>query len=142
MWTEKDLTYTVNALLQEGVPVGIVARVFSLDEDLVDKQRKKLRVEKYGTADMEDFLEQIEWQAIDVVRNVLKTGTTTEKARYTNLVMSGRIRARTKRVSDSVKEGRERLTEELEAMKSGAPSGTPEQERSRFVVVAGEAEGG
>jgi len=139
-WTEKDLTYTVNALLEEGVPVAIVARVFSLDEKLVEDQRKKLRVEKYGTADMEDFLEQIEWQAIDVVRNVLKTGTTTEKARYTNLVMSGRIRARTKRVSDSVREGRERLVEEFEAMKAGGPTGTPDEERSRFVVVAGEAE--
>lgn len=135
-WTAKELEATVNALLAEGVPAGVVSRVFDLDEDLVKEQKKRVRVQKYGTADQDEYLEQVQWDAIELTRQVLATGTNAEKARFVNQVLARGIASQSKRVSDSVKEGREELARELEAMKSGGT--TPDERRSAFVVVGGD----
>jgi len=136
-WTEKELICTVNALLSEGVPSGVVARVFDLDEGLVKQQQKRLRIDRYGTADMDEYMEQMQWDAIENARQVLATGTNSERARFVNQVLGRGLASQSRRVSDSVREGRERLVAELESMKSGGPTEAPETERSRFVVVGG-----
>jgi len=137
-WTEKDLLYTVNRLCEEGVPPGVIARVFDLDEDLVKRQQKTVRLERYGTSDMEEYLEQAQWDAIDWARGVIANGSPAEQARASSFVLSKAISASGRRVPDSVKNERDRILSEMESMKTGAAEAP--RERSRFVAIAGGAE--
>ena len=134
-WTEEDLVYTVNAFLAEGVPPGVVSRVFNLDEELVKSQQKKVRVERYGTADMDEYLEQAQWDAIDWARQVLAEGKPADQARVMSQLLRSGIAAGSKRLPDSVREGRDAISATLESMKGG---GSSEARRSRFVVVGGD----
>jgi len=133
--TEAELVGIVNALLGEGVPPGIVARVFGLDEELVKQQLKTVRVERYGTADLESYMEATQWEVIDEARRTLVEGTAAEKARVMTMFLSKGIAAASRRVPDSVKEGREQLTATLEAMRTGEPPAPPR--RSPFVAIEG-----
>ena len=46
--------------------MGVVARVFKVDPAETKIRRDELRTKKYGTDDMQDYLTQLEWEAIDV----------------------------------------------------------------------------
>jgi hypothetical protein len=133
--TEQELVSIVNSLLGEGVPPGIVARVFALDEELIKQQLKLVRTEHYGTADMEEYLEQVQWDAIDYARQTLVEGNAADKARVMSMLLSKGMAAAGKRIPDSVKEGRDKLALVAEQMKGGAP--TVPRPRSKFVAIDG-----
>jgi len=59
--TARELEDLVGKMLGEGVPAGVVSRVFELDIELVKDEQKKVRVRKYGTEDLNDYLEQMQW---------------------------------------------------------------------------------
>lgn len=132
-WTEDDLVYIVDRLLAEGVPPGVVARVFTLDDALVKERQKLVRVARYGTADLEEYEEQLRWDSLDWARRVLAEGKPADQARVMSMMLGKGMTG--KRVPDSVKSGREALDRQLEAMKSGGA--TPEKARSQFVVLGG-----
>jgi hypothetical protein len=137
--TEDELVAIVNSLLGEGVPPGIVARVFGLDEELIKQQLKTVRVDRYGTADYEEYLEQVQWDVLEHARRTLAEGNAVDKARVMSMVMSKSMANAGKRVPDSVKEGRDKLAQVAEQMKGGAPAAP--RPRSRFVAIDGGGEG-
>lgn len=130
--TEKELRAIVHGLLIEGTPTGVVSRVLHLDEDLIKQHQKIVRVERYGTADMEEYKEQLQWDALEFARVTLAKGKPAEQARVMSTLL-GKSMAGT-RVPDSVKEARAELDQVAEDMKTGEPEERP---RSRFVAIRG-----
>lgn len=136
--TGDELAYIVDRLIEEGVPAGIIARTFELEEDLVRKQQKLVRIRRYGTADMEEYLEQVQWDLIDKVRESIAGGKVADAARYSAALKS--MMGTDRRVPDSIRAARDNVLGNFEEMRSAEPQ--QPKERSRFVAIAGGAEDG
>lgn len=97
MITARELEALVERMLGEGVPPGVVSRVFDLDADLVKAALKGIRVRKYGTDDLNDYMEQMTWDAIEAARTAIATGSSAEKNRVLATVLGKQMTAAVKR---------------------------------------------
>lgn len=132
-----ELEYVVGRCLTEGVPSGVVARIFELSPDLVRQAQSILRIERYGTDDLAEYTVQAQWEAVAQARNVFAHGSPTEKARFAASLLRGPISRSAKDVPDEVRRLQAEVTETMRSMRE--PGEAPaEAERSRFVATARE----
>jgi len=121
----------VGGLLQEGVPHALVARVFDLDPVFVKSYRDQLRVEKYGTDDMQEYLTQLEWDAIDVMnRAVNGKNVPADQVRAASLVIGKTVAVNARRTPEKTAEKRDELLVRMREMTEG--SGPPSEDDSAF----------
>lgn len=129
----KELETLVIRLLTENVPPGVVARVFDLDTDLVKATQKTLRVRRYGTDDLSDFLEQMQWEAISDALETLHEGSTAEKARIHSLVLGKQMALSARRSPEAARDSAAKVMDLMTQMREGEAAAA---EPSRFVVTA------
>ena len=115
--TPDELQQIVKSMLAEGVPPGVVSRVFDLDIDLVKEEQKRTRVGKYNTDDLNDYMEQMQWDAVEVARTILATGSTTEKARYVSAILGKQMSAAAKRAPEGQRDSAAKMLEMFAAMR-------------------------
>lgn len=133
--TDAELKDVVDRLLVEGVPPGIVARALELDEELVKEERTRVRVRRYGTDDLTEFAEQIQWDVLDEAKKVIATGSIDDKLRYTTALIGKQMALAGRRTPEAVRDVRENMLTALEQMRGGkAKTKAP---KSRFVAVEG-----
>jgi len=121
----------VGGLLQEGVPHALVARVFDLDPVFVKSYRDQLRVEKYGTDDMQEYLTQLEWDAIDVMnRAVNGKNVPADQVRAASLVIGKTVAVNARRTPEKTAEKRDELLDRMRGMTED--SGPPSEDDSAF----------
>ena len=135
MITARELEAICEALLVEGVPPGVVARVFHLDGDLVKKLQTKLRIKRYGTEDLSEYLEQIQWDTLDEVRAIIAKGSTTDKVRLAGMLMGKQMAVAARRTPEGQRQLTDRVISMLENMRTGEVQ--QDDARSGFVVNAG-----
>lgn len=115
--TSDELKGIVKSMLSEGVPPGVVSRVFDLDLDLVKDEQKRVRVGKYGTDDLNDYMEQMQWDAVEVARTILATGSSVEKARFVNAILGKQMSAAAKRAPEGQRDSSDKMMELFAAMR-------------------------
>lgn len=95
--TGAELKLLTERLLGEGVPPGVVGRVLELDPELVAETLKKVRVRKYETDDLNDYMEQMTWDAVEAARTAIATGSAAEKSRVMSAILGKQMTAAAKR---------------------------------------------
>ena len=136
MITAKEFEDIAVAMLTEGVPPGVVARVLRLDPDLVKQAQSKLRIRKYGTDDMTEYLEQIQWDTLDEVRTIIRQGSPADKVRFAAVMFGKQIAVASRRTPEKTREVTDRVTAMLEEMRIGEPR--EPRARSEFVAFVGD----
>lgn len=133
-----ELELIVESLLVEGVPPGIVARVFELEPDLVKDIQRQVRVKRYGTDDLTEFTEQLQWDAIDKAREVIFKGSAVDSTRFVSAILGKQIALAARRTPDSQRRATDAVLKLFEDMRTGEPDADPEEEeQSKFVAKAG-----
>lgn len=115
--TPDELKGIVASMLSEGVPPGVVSRVFDLDLDLVKDEQKKVRVGKYNSDDLNDYMEQMQWDAVEVARTILATGSSVEKARFVNAILGKQMTAAAKRSPEGQRDQLSKMEEMFAKMR-------------------------
>lgn len=131
-----ELELIVESLLVEGVPPGILARVFDLELDLVKKAQRNVRVTRYGTEDLVEFTEQLQWDAVDKARDIIWKGSAVDSTRFVSAILGKQIALAARRTPDAQRNAQHALLDMLDKMKSGAKS-DEEVEPSRFIATTG-----
>lgn len=115
--TPGELQGIVESMATEGVPAGVISRVFGLDLDLVKDTVKEVRIGKYGTDDLNDYMEQMQWDAVEVARTTLATGSSTEKARLMSAILGKQMTAAAKRRPEGERDELGKIEEMFAAMR-------------------------
>lgn len=137
--TGEELENLVERLLVRGVPKTVVADALDLDVDLVGEKLTQVRVARYGTDDMTEYMEQLQWDAVDEARRIIEGGSATEKSRMLGMVLGKQVALSARRTPESVRNSQEAVVELMEAMRSGPPR--TEAPRSKFIARLEEKEG-
>lgn len=138
--TVAELELIVESLLVEGVPPGIVARVFDLETNLVKDAQRKVRVRRYGTEDLVEFTEQLQWDAVDKARDIIWQGSAVESTKFVAAILGKQIALSARRTPDSQRRATDAVLDLFTQMRNGEKPADSEEERSPFIAVAGGGE--
>jgi hypothetical protein len=117
--------------LERGVPSPAVADIFEIPLDTVKELAKEVKIARYNTADKDDYLEQIQWETLERVEQLIRSGNPDQAARIATAVFGRQIQAAGKRPSSSLEDQRA----ELMAAFAGVRDAEPVTMRAgRFVV--------
>jgi hypothetical protein len=117
--TGEELETLVVRLLERGVPHSVVADTFDLDPDLVRTTQKEVRVQRYGTDDMTEYMEQLQWDAVDEARRIIEDGSATEKKQVLGMVLGKQVALAARRTPESVRNSQEAVLGLLQGMRGG-----------------------
>lgn len=131
--TGEELEALVMRGLEEGVPPSVVARMFDLDHELVKRAQSDVRVKRYGTDDMTEYMEQLQWDAVDEARQTIASGSAAEKSRVLGMVLGKQVALSARRTPENVRNSQEAVLDMFDEMKSDKKKKRP-TERSRFVA--------
>lgn len=134
--TGKELELIVERLLTEGVPSGVVARVFQLDGEVVRQAVRQMRVNRYGTEDIQEYTEQLQWDAVEHARHILAHGSETDKMKLTNFTLGKHIALGARRTPEGQRRTQEELLDALRHMREGSATETDDDEAEQYVVAA------
>jgi hypothetical protein len=124
--TGDELEFIVERLLEEGVPPGVLSQVFDVDPDVMKEVQSSIRVSKYGTDDMSEYLEQLQWKTVDEMMNLMATGSSAEKIRLASTVLGRQMVAAAKRTPADQRDQRDALLDALADMRQGGNGHVPE----------------
>jgi hypothetical protein len=106
--TAKELEKIIEKMLLEGVPPGVVDRVFpGVGLDTIKEAQKQVRVAQYGTDDLNDYLEQMQWMAVEDAMTTFQTGSATERARVRSAILGKQMTAAAKRPPEGTRNQRQ-----------------------------------
>ncbi len=131
--TGDELEEIVTRCLEQGVPPGVVARVFDLDHDLVKEAQRTVRVKRYGTDDMTEYMEQLQWDAVDDARQIIASGSAAEKTRVLGMVLGKQVALSARRTPESVRNSQGAVLDLMESMR-GSGKAKKESPRSKFIA--------
>ena len=143
--TSDELEYVVERCLTEGVPPGVVARIFDLSPELIREAQSLLRIRRYGTDDLVEYTVQTQWDAVEQARRTLNNGSPTERTRLAAALLRAPMNRSAKDVPDHVRRLQTEVEEKMRQMRGGDQTGEVDEpdvepERSRFVAVVGGTE--
>jgi hypothetical protein len=139
--SEAELLETmVERLLGEGVPPGVISRAFQLDLELVKQRQAQVRKAKYGTDDLSEYMEQMQWTAVEEALKTMTSGSVAEKTRFVSAILGKQMAVAARRTPESQRKATEGLLEMMAGMRAGTARPTPP--RSRFVAVLGGTDAG
>jgi hypothetical protein len=130
--TGEELEELTERLLINGIPKSVVARSLDLDIELVSAKLRDVRVNEYGTDDMTEYMEQLQWDAVDEARKIIATGSAAEKSRMLGMVLGKQVALSARRTPEGVRNSQGALLDLLEDMRTSKPRRDPPQ--SRFVA--------
>ena len=117
--------------LERGVPSGVVAAVFELPLDVVKEMAKEVKVTRFNTADQGEYLEHIQWETLERVEQMIRSGTPDQAARIATAVFGKQIQAAGRRPSSALEEQRGELMDAFRDIREGGPR---QSSAGRFVV--------
>jgi hypothetical protein len=132
--TEPELVELVERCLTEGVPPGVVARIFGLDVQLIKDAQKQLRTKRYGTDDLVEYTEQLQWDAVDKAREILNSGSAADQTRFIAGILGKQVAIAARRTPAAQRDSQEKVLSMFESMRNSEPKEA--EPRSRFVVRA------
>ena len=127
----RELENIVAKMLSEGVPPGVVARVFDLDHDLVRETQSGVRVRLYSTDDMTEYTEHMQWKAVEEALRIIESGSATEKQKVLGMVLGKQVALSARRTPESVRNSQDAVVDMMERMRTGKPK---KASRSKFIA--------
>ena len=131
----RELEAIVERLLEEGVPPGVIGRVFTLDIDLLKEAQRKVRVTRYGTDDLSEYLEQIQWDTLDRVRDIIAKGSPSDQVKFAGALLGKQMAVAARRTPETQRKVTEQVAAMFETMRTGEKE---DRARSRFVALVGD----
>jgi hypothetical protein len=129
------LELVVYRCLEEGVPANVVARIFSLDVEVVRDCLKLVRAHRYGADDLVDYTAQLQWDALEEASQIMAHGSPAEKGRFAAAVLRTTLALQGRRTPEKLAETQDELRRLFAGMRSGGSksSGGPD---ARFLAYA------
>ena len=62
---EAEAIDLLHSLLSQGVPPTALARAFAIDPDFIRGVAEQVRIRQYGTAELAEVMNWLQWEAID-----------------------------------------------------------------------------
>ncbi len=128
------LEYLVTRSLEEGVPPSVVARIFEIDVKLVKDVLSEVRVRAYGTDDMAEYLEHVQWGALAEAFDIIRHGSYQDRTRFTAAILGKQLAVAGRRTPEGQRELQSRLEEILDKQRTGRSAA--QSRPSEFVVGA------
>lgn len=92
LYTEAELSQRISqymiALLENGVPSAVVARVFEIDEQDAKTLLSSLRARRYGSSEITELMQGLLFKAYARTVYMMEHGNPAEKQRVTSLVLN------------------------------------------------------
>jgi hypothetical protein len=117
--------------LERGVPSGVVAEVFDMPVDVVKEMAKEVKVTRFNTADQGEYLENLQWETLERVEQMIRTGSPEQAARIATAVFGKQIQAAGRQPSSALVEQQADIMEAFAEIREGNTRGT---RPGRFVV--------
>ena len=105
--------------LELGVPVDISAELFELPVETIKELQKQVRVREFSTDDKEEFVENLQWRALQHAERMLRSGSPDQAMRIVNAVFGRQIAVAGKRPSSEAEERRDRLMKMFAGIREG-----------------------
>jgi hypothetical protein len=86
--SDEQTADVVYAFLKVGVPPTAVAKATGLDTDDVKAVVSQMRVDKYGTDEIDEAMTHLIWVGYETALQQIEYGTPASKARFIQLVLS------------------------------------------------------
>ena len=117
--------------LELGVPTHICAELFELPQATAKEIQRQVRVEQFGTDDQAEFVENLQWRALQEADRMLRSGSPDQAMKIVTSTFGRQIQAAGNRPSDALERRRSELMDTLARMReSPAPVAGP----GRFVL--------
>jgi hypothetical protein len=130
--TGDELEALVERLLTRGVPKSVVAEALDLDVELVDLKLQEVRVARYGTDDMTEYMEQLQWEAVDEAHRIIQSGSASQKERMLGMVLGKQVALSARRTPESVRQSQSAVIDLMDAMRKGKTKKDPPP--SKFIA--------
>ena len=130
-----EFEHLVLRALELGVPADLTAELFELPVDTATELLRTVRVRQYGTADLPEFIEGLQWRALEHADRMLRSGSVDQAAKIVTAVFGRQIQAAGRRPSTELEEARARITQMFSQAREGtkAPAAPgPGWRRGRF----------
>jgi len=105
--------------LELGIPDDISAELFELPVETIKELKKQVLVREFGTEDKEQFVENLQWRALQHADRMLRSGSPDQAMRIVNAVFGRQIAVAGKRPSSAVEEQREQLMTMFAGIREG-----------------------
>ena len=117
--------------IELGVPTHIVAELFELPQATAKEIQKQVRVVQFNTDDQAEFVENLQWRALQEADRMLRSGSPDQAMKIVTSTFGRQIQAAGNRPSDALERRRSELMDTLARMReSPAPVAGP----GRFVL--------
>ena len=126
-----EFEHLVLKALELGVPTDVTAELFELPVDTCAELQKRVRVERTGTSDLSDYLEGLQWRALEQADRMLRTGSSDQAVKIVNAVFGRQLQVAGRRPSSSMEEQRAKILEAFGDIRESEPVATTP---GRFVV--------
>ena len=126
-----EFQFLVTRSLELGVPTHIVGELFELPQATAKEIQRQVRVEQFGTDDQAEFVENLQWRALQEADRMLRSGSPDQAMKIVTSTFGRQIQAAGNRPSDKVTERRNELMETFRSMRE---SPTPPASPGRFVL--------
>lgn len=127
----EEFEFLVTRALELGVPNDITAELFELPLDTVSELQRTVRIRKFGTDDMSEYLEGIQWRSLELADRLLRQGNTDQAVKIVTAVFGRQIQAAGRRPSSDLERARAQILDRLGGMRDAAPVAVG---AGRFVV--------
>lgn len=132
--SESDLLEAmVERLLAEGVPPGVISRAFDLNVELVKERLTHVRRAKYGTDDLSEYMEQMQWTAVEEALKTMTSGSVAEKSRFVAAILGKQMAVAARRTPEAQRKATDALMDLMADMRGGETK--TNGARSKFVAV-------
>lgn len=129
------LEFLIVRMLQEGVPPTVTARVLDLDVEMVRVIQSEVRFREYGTDDRSEYLDFLQWKAIEENLRLITEGSGPEKTRALAIVIGKELAQSARRTPESLRKSRDQVAGLMESMREDDVAASKEEGRSPFIVT-------
>jgi hypothetical protein len=110
--------------LERGVPSDALADIFELPVDVVKEMAKEVKIERFGTHDQAEYLENLQWITLERTEQIIRHGSPDQVARIATTVFGRQIAVASKRPSSALEEQRADILEMFRGVRESAPRAT------------------
>lgn len=111
--------------LELGVPHTIVAELFVIPASTAKELQKNVRVTQFGTADRDEFLEHLQFKALERASKMLSDGSPDQAAKIVNAVFGRQLQNAGRRPSGALEEQRAAIMAMFGEIREAPPAEAP-----------------
>jgi hypothetical protein len=107
--TEEELEEIVDRFLEAGVPPTAIAHALEVDPVVVRSRASELRVRQYGVAELAEGVGQLQWEALDEAKAMIRDAPYTQRSRFVMAILSKTMSLTARQAPETVNEMRKDL---------------------------------